>query len=76
MPNDAVIPRFMTRFLEHWHDTTRSEIKPATCSWVAACPHCKADADWFSSANTLTITYRMACHQCGEVEWSPSRADS
>lgn len=75
MSNDAVIPRFMTRFLTYWQYPATTEVRPATCSWVAACPHCKADADWFSSANTNTITYTMACPQCGEVTWSPSRAD-
>lgn len=46
---------------------------PESAAWSADCPHCKSEADWWSGKTTSGLKYRMACRQCGEIEWVADR---
>lgn len=68
----SISPEFVRQILGRWQ-TTPVVYSPETASWSANCPHCNADADWWSGMTTSGLKYKMACSQCGEVEWVACR---
>lgn len=66
----SITPDFITRIITMYRTPTSSPYKPETAAWVAPCPHCNHDADWWSGITTTGHQYKMACPQCGEIEWT------
>lgn len=67
-PMIHITPEQVRRILGRW-ETTPVVYNPDTASWCAPCPHCNAEADWWSGMTTSGLQYRMHCTLCGPVEW-------
>jgi len=66
----SVSPEFIRRLVAMYRVPNQAvAYRPESAAWSAPCPHCTAEADWWSGKTVHGLQYKMACPLCGEVEW-------